>query len=165
MTFVAGIVTRRLYDMLRGEAGVQAALSVIGDLEQIELPPFHGQQVVAQNAAPELAERSTVNKYPVLFVYCSKLVNQLKEKFRRFSGEAQMTVEVRVSQDRLDDLESRLQTYVDAVIRVLDHSRGDWGHGVFYAGTYEVTYGPVKHGGRNFIQIAKVAFAVDISVS
>jgi hypothetical protein len=165
MTFVAGVVTRKLESLLRGEAGVQAALSVISDLESIDVPPFHGQQVIAQNASPELAERSTVNKYPVLFVYCSKLANLLREKFRRFSGEAHMTVEVRVSQDRLDELEARVQMYVDAVIRVLDQSRGDWGDGVFYAGTYEVSYGPVKHGGRNFIQIAKVAFAVDISVS
>lgn len=165
MTFVARVVTRKLELLLAGEAGVQAALSIISDLEKIEAPLFHTVQVVAQNAAPELAERSTVHKYPVLLVYCSKLTNLLREKFRRFSGEAQMTVEVRVSQDRLDELEARLQMYVDAVLYVLDHSRGDWGDGVFYAGAYEVTYGAVKHGGRNFIQIAKIALTVDISVN
>lgn len=165
MTFVAGVVTRKLQALLRGEEGVQSALSVMSDLENMDVPAFHGQQIIAQNAAPELADKSTVSKYPVLFVYCSKLANLLREKFRRFSGEAHMTIEVRVSQDRLDDLEKRAQMYVDAVIHVLDHSRGDWGHGVFYAGVYEVSYGPVRHGGRNFIQIAKIAFAVDISVN
>lgn len=75
-----------------------------------------------------------------------------------------MVVEVRVSQDRLDEMETRVQLYVDAVIQVLNENRGDWGDGVFYGGTYEVSYGPVKHGGRNFIQIAKIALAVDISV-
>ena len=164
MTFVASVVTQKLQIMLSGESGVQAALSVISDLENVNLPPFHEQQVVAQNASPELAERSTVSKYPVLYVYCSKLVNLLREKFRRFSGEAHMTIEVRVSQDRLDELETRVQMYVDAVLQVLDQNRGDWGNGVFYAGEYEVVYGPVKHGGRNFIQIAKVGFAVDMSV-
>ena len=165
MTFVASVVTQKLQTMLSGEAGVQAALSVINDLEVVHLPPFHEHQVVAQNASPELAERSTVSKYPVLYVYCSKLINLLREKFRRFSGEAHMTIEVRVSQDRLEELERRVQMYVDAVIRVLDQNRGDWGNGVFYAGAYEVVYGPVKHGGRNLIQIAKVAFVVDMSVS
>lgn len=165
MTFVASLVTQKLQSMLAGEAGVQAALFIISDLENVQLPPFHGQQVVAQNASPELAERSTVSKYPVLYVYCSKLINLLREKFRRFSGEAHMTIEVRVSQDRLEELETRVQMYVDAVLRVLDQNRGDWGNGVFYAGAYEVVYGPIKHGGRNFIQIAKVAFVVDMSVS
>lgn len=165
MTFVASVVTQKIQSILAGEAGVQAALFVISDLEHVHLPPFHGQQVVAQNASPELAERSTVSKYPVLYVYCSKLINLLREKFRRFSGEAHMTIEVRVSQDRLDELETRVQIYVDAVLQVLDQNRGDWGNGAFYTGAYEVAYGPVKHGGRNFIQIAKVAFVVDMSVS
>lgn len=165
MTFVASVVTQKLQSILRGEAGVQAALYIINDLENVHLPLFHEQQVVAQNASPELAERSTVSKYPVLYVYCSKLINLLREKFRRFSGEAHMTIEVRVSQDRLEELESRVQMYVDAVLRVLDQNRGDWGQGVFYAGNYEVVYGPVKHGGRNFIQIAKVTFVVDMSVN
>lgn len=165
MTFVASVATQKLHSILTGEVGMQAALSVISDLTDIHVAPFHGQQVIAQNASPELAERSTVSKYPVLYIYCSKLVNLLREKFRRFSGEAQMTIEVRVSQDRLDELDARVQMYVDAVIRVLDQSRGDWGGGVFYSGTYEVLYGPVKHGGRNFIQIAKIAFVVEMSVN
>lgn len=165
MVLVASIVTEKLRSILAADTGVQAALFEIDDLENVELRPFQGQQVIAQNASPELTERSTVTKYPLLFVYCSKLVNSLREKFRSFSGEAQMVVELRVSQDRLDELETRVQLYVDAVIQVLGENRGDWGDGVFYAGTYEVSYGPVKHGGRNFIQIAKIALAVDISVS
>jgi hypothetical protein len=35
--------------------------------------------------------------------------------------------------------------------------------GVFYGGVYEVEYGAVKHGGKNFIQIAKVTFNLEIS--
>jgi hypothetical protein len=53
--------------------------------------------------------------------------------------------------------------YVDAITQVLDKSRGDWGDGVFFDGGYEVTFGGVKHGGRNFLQIAKVVFALEIS--
>lgn len=74
-----------------------------------------------------------------------------------------MTAEVRVSQDRLEGVESQLQLYVDALTQVLDQGRGDLGDGVFYAGGYEVSYSPVKHGGRNFLQTAKVTFTVDIS--
>ena len=76
-----------------------------------------------------------------------------------------MVVEVRMSQDRLDDLDRQTQWHADAVTRVLDENRGDWGDGVFYGGGYEISYGPVKHGGRNFLQIAKIVFTVDISLN
>ena len=165
MVFIASVATEKLRTILAGDAGVRATLPVIDDLEGVNLPPFHGRQVIAQNASPDLSEHSSVSKYPVLYVYCSKLQNLLREKFCTFSGEAQMTIEVRVSQDRLDELETRAQMYVDAVIQVLNQNRGDWGDGVFYGGTYEVAFGAAKHGGRNFIQIAKITFAIEISVS
>ena len=165
MVLIASLATEKLRSILAGDEGVRATLSIVDDLEGVSLAPFHGGQVVAQNASPDLTEQSSGSKYPILYVYCSKLLNTLREKFRTFSGEAQMTIEVRVSQDRLDDLETRVQMYVDAVIQVLDQNRGDWGDGVFYGGTYEVIYGAAKHGGRNFIQIAKISLAVEISVS
>ena len=165
MVFVASLATEKLRSILAGDAGVRATLPIIDDLEGVSLPPFQGKQVIAQNASADLSEHSSVSKYPELYVYCSKLLNILREKFRTFSGEAQMTVEVRVSQDRLDELETRVQMYVDAVLQVLDQNRGDWGDGAFYGGTYEVAFGPAKHGGRNFIQIAKITFAIEISVS
>ena len=77
--------------------------------------------------------------YPSLNVYCEKIANTLKEKFRSFSGSVQMTIEVRHSQDRLDGLQDALELYVDSVTQVLDAERGDWGSGMFYAGGYEVT--------------------------
>ncbi|MDQ2944592.1 MAG: hypothetical protein M3Y27_01375 [Acidobacteriota bacterium] len=165
MVLIASLATEKLRSILAGDEGVRATLSIVDDLEGVSLVPFQGGQVIAQNASPDLTEHSSGSKYPILYVYCSKLLNILREKFRTFSGEAQMIVEVRVSQDRLDDLETRVQMYVDAVIQVLDQNRGDWGDGVFYGGTYEVIYGAAKHGGRNFIQIAKISFAVEISVS
>lgn len=96
-------------------------------------------------------------------VYCGKLTNALREKFRRFSGDAQMIAEVRVSQDRMDGIESVVHLYADAMSQLLDQSRGDWGDGVFYAGGYEISYGPVKSGGKHFLQIAKVTFVLQIS--
>ena len=74
-----------------------------------------------------------------------------------------MVIEVRISQDRLEDMQAHLQSYVDAVNQVLDDNRGDWGDGVFYAGAYEITFGGVKHGGRNFLQVAKVSLVLQIS--
>ena len=36
--------------------------------------------------------------------------------------------------------------------------------GYFYAGGYEVHYGPAKAGGKNFLQTAKIKFGLEISI-
>ena len=149
--------------MLAGPDGLPAAVEALNFQQAVKLPSITSLQIIAQNVSPDLSEQSTANNYLLVYVYCSKVSNELREKFRTFSGDAQMVVEARVSQDRLDQIESNLQAYVDAITQVLDNSRGDWGDGVSFAGEYEVTFGGVKHGGRNFLQIAKVSFVLEIS--
>ncbi len=96
-------------------------------------------------------------KYPVVHVYSDRVRNLLTEKFRTFSGKVRTVAEVRVSQDRIEGMEEQLRLYVDAVTQVLDANRGSWGEGAFFTGGYEVSIDPVQHGGRNFLQIAKVS--------
>ena len=52
-----------------------------------------------------------------------------------------------MSQDRLEGLERLLDIHVDAVTRILDQNRGDWGNGMFYSGGYEAVLGEMVHGG------------------
>ena len=163
MLLIAGTSTQKVVGVLAGGSGLPAALEALTTQQGLTLPAIAAHQIIAQNVAPEVSDQSTVNKYPLVYVYCTKVVNQLREKFRTFSGDAQMIVEARVSQDRLDQIETNLQAYVDAITQVLDNCRGDWGDGMFFDGGYEVTFGGVKHGGRNFLQIAKVSFALEIS--
>jgi|HubBroStandDraft_6_1064221.scaffolds.fasta_scaffold296955_2 hypothetical protein len=163
MLQIAGPSTQKALGVLAGPDGLPAAVEALNFQQAVKLPSITSQQIIAQNVSPDLSEQSTANNYPLVYVYCSKVSNELREKFRTFSGDAQMVVEARVSQDRLDQIESNLQAYVDAITQVLDNSRGDWGDGVSFAGEYEVTFGGVKHGGRNFLQIAKVSFVLEIS--
>ena len=163
MLRIAGSSTQKVLGVLAADNGLPAAVEALFLQQGLRLPSIAPQQIIAQNVAPDLSEQSTVSKYPLVYVYCSKVVNELREKFRTFSGDAQMVVEARVSQDRLDQLETNLQAYIDAITQVLDNSRGDWGDGVFYDGGYEVAFGGVKHGGRNFLQVAKVSFVLEIS--
>jgi hypothetical protein len=121
------------------------------------------RNIVALNASVEISEKTGFVQYPALLVYCDKLSNTLKEKFRQFSGTAHVFVEVRHSQDELAGIESNAEVYVDAVCALLDDSRGDWGAGLFYAGGYDVSYEAVGRGGRNFLQRAKVGFNVEVS--
>ena len=53
--------------------------------------------------------------------------------------------------------------YVDAVTDVLDSQRGCWAPGVMYTGGYEVSLNPLKHGGKNFLQTAKITFELEVS--
>jgi hypothetical protein len=102
-------------------------------------------------------------QYPALVVYCDKMSNTLKEKFRQFSGKAHVVVEVRHSQDDLDGMGSSVDVYVDAVCALLDDSRGDLGSGYFYSGGYDVSFETIVRGGSNFLQRAKVGFDVEVS--
>jgi hypothetical protein len=163
MAWVGSTVTAQVVMLLNAPQGLNACVSTLAQAESLTLPAVGQNQILAQNVSIELAERSTDVQYPAFNVYCEKIVNQLKEKFRNFSGKAVMTVEVRVSQDRLDGIEDQLETYVDAVTQVLDQNRGDWGEGMYYAGCYEAALAPVKHGGNNFIQVGKVSFEVGVS--
>jgi len=153
----------KLIDILTSREALNSKLAALSEPERLLLPPISDKQISSQNISFELAERSAEARYPALHIYCEKISNLLREKFRTFSGKAQMAVEVRLSQDRLDGLETKLQMYVDAVTQLLDQNRGDWGHGMFYAGGYDAVFTPVKHGGKNFIQIAKITFEVGVS--
>jgi hypothetical protein len=161
---IGGAATAKVVSRITGAAGINANIAALtaGDTPAGLLDPA---QVRTQNVAAELAERSSGVKYPAVHVYCEKVVNDLAEKFRSFSGRVQMAIEVRHSQDRLEGLLDTLEVYADAATRVLTAGRGDWGDGMFYGGGYEVSFGAVKSGGRNFIQVAKVTFEIGVSRS
>jgi len=162
---IGSTTTAQVMQIITGASGLNASLAALTQADQALAGPLDMAQVRAQNVAADLAERATTVKYPVVNVYCDKVTNQLTEKFRTFSGTAQMTIEVRHSQDRLDGLQDSLQVYTDAATQVLAANRGDWGNGMFYAGGYEASFGPVKQGGKNFIQVAKVTFEIGVSVN
>ena len=160
----SAIATKTIQRM-NGPSGVNHGLAALSAADGAPVPRLETDQVRAQNAAPDLAERAGSTKYPTISVYCEKLANSQAEKFRSFSGTARMTVEVRHSQDRLDGLQDMLDLCTDAVTQSLSSSRGDWGDGIFYGGGYEVAFGAVKQGGKNFIQAAKITFEVGVSRS
>jgi hypothetical protein len=64
---------------------------------------------------------------------------------------------------RIQGMASAVERYADAVCQVLDGARGNWQDGAYYTGGYEVVFASVKHGGRNFLQSAKISFDVEVS--
>ena len=160
----AGSVTANyVAAMLRDPGGVPFSVLEMAQQQRVDASIFGTLEILARNASVELSERAQSLKYPVVYVYCDRVVNKLREKFRTFSGTADLVAEVRVTHDRIEQLEDALHVCVDAVTDVLDRNRGQWTPNMFYAGGYEVHFGGIKSGGRNFIQSAKVKFQVNFS--
>jgi len=163
MSGISGTVTSTVVSMLTSASnGVNVRVGAI-EKADLSLQSPGIRTILALNASVDISEKAGHVNYPALLVYCDKLSNTLKEKFRQFSGKAHMVVEVRHSQDHLEAIEASLLIYVDAVCAMLDDSRGDWKSGAFYAGGYDVSYEPVVRGGKNFLQRAKVGFDVEVS--
>jgi hypothetical protein len=163
---MAGIAKRaadRIIETLAAPSGLPAAVEELAKADGIDIGTLDARNILSTNVAAEIAERALELKYPVVSVYCEKEVNNLREKFRVFSGSVRLAIEVRATQDRLEGLGSATELYADAVARILDGSRGDWGNGMYYAGGYEIDFAAVKRGGRGFLQSAKVSFEVQIS--
>lgn len=163
MARVGNTALNTVVQMLAGPTGLPQAVSAIAEQERLELAQIGAEHVAAQQVAFEVAEKSAGVRYPAVYVYCLGVANLLKEKFRTFSGKVYMAVEVRVTSDRLEEVSQQLQAYTNAVTDVLDAHRGEWAPGMYYAGAYKVDFGPVKHGGKNFLQAAKVQFEVEAS--
>jgi hypothetical protein len=165
MTQAASIAAKKFIGFLAAaDTGIGPAIAALAADTGVVLAPLPAEHIVNQNIPMALAERSQAVKYPVVHVYSDRVRNVLTEKFRTFSGKVRAVAEIRFSQDRVEGIEERLRLYVDAVTQVLDANRGSWGEGAFYAGAYEVSFDPVQRGGRNFLQIARVSFEVDLSV-
>jgi hypothetical protein len=162
---IGSLITGQLIQLIAGPKGVNYYLAGLIQVGGQRIDWLGASQVRAQNVAPDIADQSNAMQYPAVNVYCEKIVNNLAEKFRTFSGNAQATVEVRHSQDRLEGLQDGLENYADAVMQVLNASRGDWGNGMFYGGEYQAVFGAVKHGGKNFMQVAKITFEIGVSRS
>jgi hypothetical protein len=163
MAGITGLLTDVLTSKLQSPSdGVNIR---IGAIEQADatLKAIGIRSVTTANISVDISEKAGQAIYPALAVYCTKVSNTLREKFREFSGTAQMVVDVRHSQAQLKGIEGNLQVYVDAVCALLDDSRGDWGSGTFYPGGYNVSYEPVVQGGKNYLQQAKVGFDVEVS--
>jgi hypothetical protein len=160
---IGSLITATLTGVLGSDRGLPLAVAELAEAEKIELPSIPQSQIVAGNVTIEVADRSPTVRYPHICVYCDKIENKLTEKFRKFSGKASVVIEVRVSQDRTEGIEQQLQLYTEAISRVLENTRGEWTPGVYFSGAYEVSFGSVRQGGKNFLQAAKVAIELDVN--
>jgi hypothetical protein len=163
MAGFTGTLTAQVVGLLNSTtSGVNARIAAIKENDPT-LKAAGIRSIVAQNVSMQIAEASGQAQYPALLVYCDRIENLLQEKFRNFSGRIHLVIEIRQTQVKLDGIEQNTEMYADAVCALLGEARGEWGDGASYSGAYKVEYEPVTFGGENFVQRAKVSFAVDLS--
>ena len=125
------------------------------------LPPV--DSILRLSAPVESYEKTVTVRYPVATVYCERLKNTLTEKFRMLSGTASLVVEIRVSGARAEDLDTQLNSYVQATCQVLEASRGSWTDIGTYAGDYDVKFQATRPGGKQFTKSAHIEFSIHIT--
>lgn len=164
MSIAATVATRELGRLLRADNGLTMTVAALMSTEERFLDLLGPSEIFDGNLTADLLEKSSSVKYPAIHIYCDRISNKLTEKFRTFSGTADLVVDVRVSHDHPRELHEQLHLYVQAVTDLLDRRRGEWRPGVYYTGGYEVVFQPVKRGGRNFIQTARVQLVLHMSI-
>jgi hypothetical protein len=163
MAFIVNHAIRTLSQILRAQDGVAATCANLQQAGAFEAPLLADSDVLELQAPAELLEKAGGGRYPSIYIFCERLANTHREKFRTFSGTAELVAEVRVTHDHAESVNGHLQNYVEALTDVLDRSRGVWGQGLHFSGAYEVLFGPIKRGGKNYVQTAKVRLDVHVS--
>jgi hypothetical protein len=125
------------------------------------LPPV--SSILKLSAPLDAYEKTASVGYPVATIYCDRLKNTLAEKYRMLSGSATLVVELRVSGARVEDLDTQLNSYVQAACGVLEATRGPWTDIGTYTGTYDIKFQSAKPGGKQFTKSAHIEFDIHIS--
>jgi hypothetical protein len=163
MTFTTREVVGKLIELIEGDGGLAQSLEQLkGEYSQEPERPEPAKVKLLRSPA-DLAEKAWGARYPALWVYCEKIRNRANEKLRRFSGEASVCLEVLVSQDRLEGIGDRLHYYCDALRDVIERKSGCIGEGLYLSSEYEVQYEPVKKGGSQYRQTARLSCTVIVN--
>jgi hypothetical protein len=165
MTPIGRRVADRAAELLESSDGLVVAMPAV--LAALGLAPGNlpNLRVLRANTSADLLDKGAGTVYPAVHVYCDRVENKLREKFRTFAGTATLTFEVRSTSDRVEAVEVERDFYVETVLEILQRRRGDWGGGMFHGGEYTVEYQPVRHGGKNYIAMARIKVIVNISVN
>lgn len=163
MTFTIREVLERIAGVLEGEDGLRDSLEQLREPYGLEEEHGWPAEVKVLKAAPEHLEKALGSRYPAVILFCERIRSRPTERLRRFSGEAQVGVEVRVTQDRLEGITDRLHYYSDAVRDALERSQGCIGPGLYLSGETAVQVDAVKKGGSHFLQSSRIFCTVIIN--
>ena len=153
------VLVDQALEVFRGAGGINDQLAAGSPC--MTLAPV--ASILKLSSAIDTYERTAAVGYPVAAVYCQRLRNTQTEKFRMLSGTVTLVIEIRVSGERVEELETDLNSYVHAACQVLEASRGAWTAIGTYAGAYDIKFQPLRPGGKQFMKSAQIEFEIQIS--
>jgi hypothetical protein len=121
---------------------------------------FDQRAVLVHNIGPDLADQNRSTIYPAIYLYAARMEN-LRLRFGAFAGPLRLVADLRSTGERYDHLERDLTSLVERVTAALASRTGSWGEGLIYSGAYAVKFEPIRLGGRNFIQSAKIEIEIE----
>ncbi len=137
--------------------GINTDLGAIAVRDEAICPELKDRQISLCHVPAPIADSNEPLDYPTVYLYCSRMDNQLERKFRAFSGPVFVVADVRFSGSGFAELEERTNQYVEAVTSVLGRHLGRWTDSIAFNGAYEVQFHPVEAGGLGFVQRAEIA--------
>lgn len=156
----------RLRDLLiHPDMGVNAQIAAIEARDGVILARLAADQFVFMNLPADLADQSLDASYPAIYLFVEEAQNVNREKFAYFSGSLVLGIDVRLTAENPENLESMLHQYVEAVLNVLQISSGEWSKGLSYSGRFAVRFSVTRMGGDNFIQSARLSLSLDQYIS
>jgi|UPI000365CE2F hypothetical protein len=163
MTPITLEAAKKIATLFTNNSAIEVEVNSIATGSSYIVPVIPVSQVYLSSTPVNMADMQQQLGYPRLSVFCSRFVNQHREKFRSLSGTLAITVEIAVTADLVDLVENWMHYYVEAVSNILRKSAGDLGDGVFFPGTYQVDVQLAQTGGSGFLQLAQVTCELGVS--
>ena len=157
------LVAQKFSSLLTTSSALQQEITSIGTACNVILPVISPDQVVMSSASPQIGDKDIELTYPRVCLYSNGLKNTQVEKFRSLSGTLAVVAEIWASGDLVSQTDQWIHFYVEAVTDILRQNIGDWGDGVFFAGTYDVQFQAPAAGGLGYVQSAKVTAIFNVS--
>jgi len=163
MTPITLQVAQKIATLFTNNSAIETEVNSVAAASPYTVPVIPASQVYLNSTPVKMADMQQQLAYPRISVFCSRFVNQHREKFRSLSGTLAITVEIAVTADLIDLVENWMHYYVEAVSNILRRSAGDLGDGVFFSGTYQVDVQLAQAGGSGFLQLAQVTCELGVS--
>ena len=156
---------QKLANLLAGANALEQQISALAQAANVQVPAIPATQIFLSSVSPDLADKNVQLTYPRVCVYSTGLKNSQQEKFRSLSGSISVAADIWTSGNIVSQTDQLIHFYLEAVTQILQKNTGDWGNGIFFSGTYEVSFQQVKAGGLGFVQSAKVTCSLNVSQS
>jgi hypothetical protein len=154
---------QKLSDLLTSPNGIETEVNLVASLAGRTVPPLPATQVFVTSTSTSMADVQQQLGYPRIAVFSNRVRNQQTEKFRSLSGVVTLIAEISTTADLVDQVESAIHFYVEAVSNLLRRNIGDWGDGMFFPGAYDVDVQPPSTGASGFLQLARITCELKVS--